>query len=487
MHTTVGLPGGAKIDVSGGRELVRCGRRGRRAGAHLLAPGPTPAAGGWGMNSAAIDHNHCRAVEQAQQSLKFAARRGAWSYEEKSANRPTTVSRTASIRVLPSNPNRHLGSAGSRSQELIFNLSSPARFHGNQSSTHVLNFAVTASPMPTTRPPDFSALLAGRRLLQESDALVFNLNRCGYARDLTSIKALPHSEARHTLLQVGLTDAEVTAAAVQQADPDLLMHLAAESHVDRAIEGPGASGSTSSPDCAYIDSNESGTFHLQQAVRSRWQELPEERQARFSETTPNDPRSPYSASKAGSDHLVNAWHHTYGPWQFPDKLIPVVILKAAAVEPIPLSDDGQNVRDFLYVGDHVDALLPEACVGKTGQSYGVGAHGECNNKQVVEAICKKLDALQPAFAPHAPLITQVTDSPSHDRRYAIDPTLITAELGWSPRHSFVEGLSAATKGCIINPNALRTDLNAKHKPKSAQLVLFNSMQMAIAERFMSTE
>ena len=319
--------------------------------------------------------------------------------------------------------------------------------------------------MPTTRPPDVSALLAGRRLLQESAALVFNLDKCGYASNLTSIKALPHSEARHTLLWVDLTDAEATAAAVRQADPDLLMHLAAESHVDRAIERPGAYGSTTSPDCVYIDNNVSGTFHLQQAVRTHWQELPEESQAscrfhqistdevfgslgaqgRFLETTPYDPCSPYSASKAGSDHLVNAWHYTYGPWQFPEKLIPVVILKAAAVEPIPLSGDGLNMRDWLYMGDHVDALLPEACVGKTGQSYGVGGHGEFTNKQVVEAICKKLDAIQPALAPHARLITQVIDRLSHDRRYAIDPTLITAELCCSPRHSFEEGLSSTVQ------------------------------------------
>lgn len=258
--------------------------------------------------------------------------------------------------------------------------------------------------MPTTRPPDVSALL-----------------------------------------RVDLTDAEATAAAVCQADPDLLMHLAAESHVDRAIEGPGAYGLTNSPDCLYFDSNVTGTSHLQQAVRSHWQELPEERQGRFSETIPYDPRSPYSASKAGSDHLVNAWHHTYGPWQFPEKLIPVVILKAVAGEPIPLSGDGQNVRDWLNVGDHVDALLQEACVGKTGQSYGVDGRGECSNKQVVEAICKKLDALQPAFVPHARPIIQVTVRPSHDRRYATDSTLITAELGWSPRHSFEEEFSSTVQ------------------------------------------
>ncbi len=256
-----------------------------------------------------------------------------------------------------------------------------------------------------------------RRLLAESEALVFNLDKCGYASDLTSIEQLlaelgPEAldaagEARHTLLRVDLSDAKATADAVRQADPDLVMHLAAESHVDRSIEGPGA----------FIESNVNGTFHLLQAVRAHWEQLPAERQTsfrfhhistdevfgslgptgRFSETTPYDPRSPYSASKAASDHLVNAWHHTYGlpvvltncsnnygPWQFPEKLIPVVILKAAAGEPIPLYGDGLNVRDWLYVEDHVDALLLAACRGTPGRAYCVGGYGERTNKQVVE-------------------------------------------------------------------------------------------------------
>ena len=342
-------------------------------------------------------------------------------------------------------------------------------------------------------PPDVQTLLAGRqrilvtggagfiggavvrRLLRESDALVFNLDKCGYASDLTSIERVlaelgpggltADGQNRHQLLRVDLTDAEATAAAVRQADPDLVMHLAAESHVDRSIEGPGA----------FIDSNVTGTFHLLQAVRAHWQALPEERQVlfrfhhistdevfgslgaegRFSETTPYDPRSPYSASKAASDHLVNAWHHTYGlpvvltncsnnygPWQFPEKLIPVVILKAAAGEPIPLYGDGQNVRDWLYVEDHADALLLAATQGQVGRSYCVGGHGERTNKQVVESICQQLDQLSPGGAPHSQLITPVTDRPGHDRRYAIDPTRISTELGWQPRHSFDEGLAA---------------------------------------------
>ena len=322
-----------------------------------------------------------------------------------------------------------------------------------------------------------------RRLLQESEALVFNLDKIGYASDLRSIEQLQsqlgaqaltaEGQPRHTLLQVDLADAEATAAAVQAADPDLVLHLAAESHVDRSIEGP----------AAFLESNVTGTFNLLQAVRAHWEQLPAERRepfrfhhistdevfgslgatGRFSETTPYDPRSPYSASKAASDHLVNAWHHTYGlpvvltncsnnygPWQFPEKLIPVVILKAAADEAIPLYGDGANVRDWLYVEDHVDALLLAATQGELGRSYCVGGHGERTNKQVVEAICSLLDALIPAGAPHSRLITPVADRPGHDRRYAIDPGRISSELGWQPRHSFEDGLAATVRWYLEN-------------------------------------
>jgi dTDP-glucose 4,6-dehydratase len=307
-----------------------------------------------------------------------------------------------------------------------------------------------------------------RRLLADSDAEVFNIDKMGYASDLTSIEALPQAAERHTLLRVDLTDAVATAEAVRQADPDLVLHLAAESHVDRSIDGP----------AAFIDSNVSGTFHLLQAVRAHWEALQAERRdgfrfhhistdevfgslgatGRFSETTPYDPRSPYSASKAASDHLVSAWHHTYGlpvvltncsnnygSWQFPEKLIPVVILKAVAGEPIPLYGDGANVRDWLYVDDHVDALLLAATRGELGRSYCVGGHGERTNKQVVESICTLLDQLLPAGAPHARLITPVTDRPGHDRRYAIDPARISSELGWQPSHSFEAGLEATVR------------------------------------------
>ena len=315
-----------------------------------------------------------------------------------------------------------------------------------------------------------------RRLLGESDAIVFNLDKMGYASDLTSIDSvlteLPNGGVgRHHLQRVDLSDGAAVAAAVREADPDLVMHLAAESHVDRSISGPGV----------FIESNVTGTYNLLQAVRAHYERLSGSRkddfrlhhistdevfgslgaEGRFSETTPYDPRSPYSASKAASDHLVQAWHHTYGlpvvltncsnnygPWQFPEKLIPVVTLKAAAREPIPLYGDGLNVRDWLYVEDHVDALLLAACQGEPGRSYCVGGHGEATNKQVVTRICAELDQLHANNAPHAELITPVTDRPGHDRRYAIDPSRISSELGWQPRHSVEEGLAATVRWYI---------------------------------------
>ena len=308
-----------------------------------------------------------------------------------------------------------------------------------------------------------------RRLLRESNAIVFNLDKLGYASDLTSIEEVLSDlgeahDHRHRLQRIDLKNAEAVGCAVREADPDLVMHLAAESHVDRSISAPGE----------FITSNVSGTYNLLQAVRRHVEQLTKERYAefrmhhistdevfgslgpegRFSETTAYDPRSPYSASKAASDHLVQAWHHTfgipvvitncsnnYGPWQFPEKLIPLVINKAVRRDAIPLYGDGLNVRDWLYVEDHVDALLLAACRGESGRSYCIGGHGEKTNKEVVETICHYLDGLQPENGPHTDLITRVTDRPGHDRRYAIDSSRISEELGWKPRHKVEKGLT----------------------------------------------
>lgn len=328
-----------------------------------------------------------------------------------------------------------------------------------------------------------------RRLLVDSEATVYNLDKISYASDLTGIEQVLHSlgsagptAPRHHLLQADLVDAQATAAAVAEADPDLVLHLAAESHVDRSIDGPGT----------FIESNVIGTFNLLQAVRGHWEQLPTERREHFrlhhistdevfgslgtrglfTETTPYDPRSPYSASKAASDHLVSAWHHTYGlpvvltncsnnfgPWQFPEKLIPVVILKALAGEPIPLYGDGANVRDWLYVDDHVDALLKAALFGRLGESYCIGGSvstetdvscSERTNKQVVEAICNLLDQKIPRKLPYSHLITPVPDRPGHDRRYAINASKLNTQLNWLPRYNFKEALSLTVDWYLHN-------------------------------------
>ncbi len=317
-----------------------------------------------------------------------------------------------------------------------------------------------------------------RRLLRSTNAEIFNLDKCSYASDLTSInnviKDLGGSTyKRHKLLKVDLLKASEVQEAVLQSDPDLVLHLAAESHVDRSIDSP----------ALFLQSNVIGTFNLLQAVRDHFEKLDQDRQdifrfhhistdevfgslgknGKFSEDTPYDPRSPYSASKASSDHLVNAWHHTYGlpivltncsnnygPWQFPEKLIPVVILKAINSESIPLYGDGGNVRDWLYVDDHVDALILAATRGRLGQSYCVGGFGERTNKQVVETICNLLDKKFPQREPHALLIKYVQDRPGHDQRYAIDSKRIISELGWQPNYKFEYGLEKTVDWYLDN-------------------------------------
>ncbi len=311
-----------------------------------------------------------------------------------------------------------------------------------------------------------------RSLLKQTNAVVFNLDKLGYASDCTSIDRLQMPD-RYQLLKVDLIDSIATDEAVAQADPDLVMHLAAESHVDRSIDGPEA----------FIESNVKGTFNLLQAVRKHWEGLEDERHRKFrfhhistdevfgslgeigsfSEVTPYDPRSPYSASKAASDHFVRAWHKTYGlpvvitncsnnygPWQFPEKLIPVVIMKALAGEKIPLYGDGQNIRDWLFVEDHVEALLLAATAGQLGQTYCVGGFGERTNKQVVDSICNILDDLRPKSQPYSCLISNVIDRPGHDRRYSINSEKIKTELGWKPKYSFEKGLKYTVEWYIHN-------------------------------------
>ena len=253
--------------------------------------------------------------------------------------------------------------------------------------------------------------------------------------------------------------------------PDIVMHLAAESHVDRSIDGP----------ADFIETNIVGTFHMLEAARTYWIGTGKPDTFRFhhistdevfgylgpsgqfTETTPYDPRSPYSASKAGSDHLVRAWHETYGlpvlltncsnnygPYHFPEKLIPVIILNALAGKPIPVYGAGENIRDWLYVEDHADALLTVVTAGQIGRSYNIGGENEARNIDIVHKICAILDAKRPTDHPYADLITFVTDRPGHDMRYAIDPTRIRDELGWRPSVTLDQGLEKTVQWYLDN-------------------------------------
>jgi dTDP-glucose 4,6-dehydratase len=253
--------------------------------------------------------------------------------------------------------------------------------------------------------------------------------------------------------------------------PDAVMHLAAESHVDRSIDGPDD----------FVQTNITGTFNMLEAARAYWQGAGRPNGFRFhhistdevfgslgetgkfTEDTPYDPRSPYSASKAASDHLVRAWGETYGlpvvltncsnnygPYHFPEKLIPVVILNALAGRPIPVYGQGKNVRDWLYVEDHADALLLVLEKGALGRSYNIGGENEAQNIEIVQKICTLLDEMSPSGAPHACLITYVTDRPGHDLRYAIDPSRIRNELGWRPSVTLDEGLRRTVRWYLDN-------------------------------------
>ena len=325
-----------------------------------------------------------------------------------------------------------------------------------------------------------------RRLLVSSSVKIFTLDKMGYASDLSSVQkvlsGMDHLAAdRHEVLKVNLFNEEATINAVRLADPDLVLHLAAESHVDRSINSP----------TTFINSNIIGTFNLLQAVLFHWQSLPNNRQENFrfhhistdevfgslgpkgffSEKTPYAPSSPYSASKAASDHLASSWHHTYGlpvvitncsnnygPWQFPEKLIPIVILKALSNQPIPLYGDGENVRDWLFVEDHVDALLLAAIKGRVGSTYCIGGEEEKRNIEVVEHICRLLDQERPESSPHSRFILPVNDRQGHDRRYAIDPYRIKNELKWKPAHKFDEAIEITVKWYLNNLDWCKTIL-----------------------------
>jgi len=299
---------------------------------------------------------------------------------------------------------------------------------------------------------------------------VVNLDALTYAACLENVASVANSPL-YAFEQADICDREALDRIFATHQPDAVMHLAAESHVDRSIDGPGA----------FIQTNVTGTYTLLEAARAYWQGAGRPNGFRFhhistdevygslgptgqfTEDTPYDPRSPYSASKAASDHLVRAWGETYGlpivltncsnnygPYHFPEKLVPVVILKALAGEPIPVYGDGANVRDWLFVEDHADALLTVLTKGVLGRSYNIGGENEVSNLELVKMICALLDDRHPEGAPHADLITFVADRPGHDQRYAIDPTRIQTELGWRPSVTVEEGLARTVDWYLEN-------------------------------------
>ncbi|MVS97910.1 dTDP-glucose 4,6-dehydratase [Devosia marina] len=314
-----------------------------------------------------------------------------------------------------------------------------------------------------------------RLLAERDDAVVVNVDKLTYAGNLSSV-ASAQTSGRYRFYQADICDRDAMLDIMRQEDITHVMHLAAESHVDRSIDGP----------AAFIETNVVGTFRLLDAALTHWRGLSSDRQEAFrfhhistdevfgdlpfdsgvfTETTPYAPSSPYSASKAGSDHLVRAWHHTYGlpavlsncsnnygPYHFPEKLIPLVILNALHEKPLPIYGKGANVRDWLYVEDHARALALVATSGVPGESYNIGGRAERTNLSVVQTICDLLDAKRPRAAgkSYRDLMTFVTDRPGHDRRYAIDASKIERELGWLPVETFDSGLSKTIDWYLAN-------------------------------------
>lgn len=313
-----------------------------------------------------------------------------------------------------------------------------------------------------------------RQLLDDDGVFVVNVDKLTYAANPASIPAA-QGHPRYAFEQVDICDAEAVRRLFADWKPDAVMHLAAESHVDRSIDGPGE----------FIRTNIVGTYTLLEAALHHWRGIDDAaRRDRFrflhistdevfgslgptgyfSETTPYAPNSPYSASKASSDHLVRAWHATYGlpvlltncsnnygPYHFPEKLIPLVIIRGLAGEKLPVYGTGANIRDWLFVEDHARALRLVLDRGTVGESYNVGGHNERTNLQVVEAICDLLDEMAPTSAgSHRRLISFVADRPGHDHRYAIDPARITRDLGWRPQESFESGLRKTVRWYLDN-------------------------------------
>ncbi len=319
-----------------------------------------------------------------------------------------------------------------------------------------------------------------RKLLSKTNCYIFNLDKLSYssneiANSLHLNNLNPKSLSRYKLIKVDLCCKDKVQKIIEEISPDLIFHLAAESHVDRSIDNPNS----------FISSNINGTFNLLEGVRNFYSKLQANKkkffrfhhistdevfgslgqEGEFNEGSQYSPRSPYSASKAASDHLVNAWHHTYqlpsiitncsnnfGPWQFPEKLIPLTIYKAINKEQIPLYGNGENIRDWLFVEEHINALIIAATKGKIGGTYCIGGDNEMTNKELVEKICRILDVIKPTDISYEELITLVPDRPGHDFRYAINSNKIQSHLGWTPKSNFESQLRNTINWYINNMN-----------------------------------
>ena len=317
-----------------------------------------------------------------------------------------------------------------------------------------------------------------RHLINNTDHQVINVDKLTYAGNLSSLDTVANNK-RYCFEQIDICDAEGVKTLFEQYQPDVVMHLAAESHVDRSIDGPGD----------FIQTNIVGTYTLLEASRSYWSSLGAAKKQDFrfhhistdevygdlhgtddlfTETTSYAPSSPYSASKAGSDHLVRAWQRTfglptlvtncsnnYGPFHFPEKLIPLMILNALSGKPLPVYGDGKQIRDWLFVEDHARALVKVATTGKIGETYNIGGHNEKTNIEVVKTLCQLLEELAPnkpaGIEHYEDLITYVKDRPGHDVRYAIDASKIERELGWTPQETFETGLRKTVQWYLSNP------------------------------------
>ncbi|BFM06776.1 dTDP-glucose 4,6-dehydratase [Halioxenophilus aromaticivorans] len=311
-----------------------------------------------------------------------------------------------------------------------------------------------------------------RELIDNTEHEVCNVDKLTYAGNLESV-APAESSDRYSFVQADIADREAIDKVFEQFQPDAIMNLAAESHVDRSIDGPSE----------FMVTNIMGTFTMLEAARTYYMTLSDDAKARFrfhhistdevfgtlgdtgffTETTAYAPNSPYSASKASSDHLVRAWHETYnlptvqtncsnnyGPYHFPEKLIPLVILNALEGKPLPIYGDGSQIRDWLYVEDHARALIKVVLEGKVGDTYNIGGHNEKRNLEVVETICEILDDIQPKDVSYKEQITFVADRPGHDQRYAIDADKIKNDLGWVPAESFESGIRKTVEWYLSN-------------------------------------